>query len=316
MIPPEPACPPLTSVLTKTLSPDTVSHLDGCPRCRALRHELDVDPIAIPDSKGWAPEQCRSLPEVRPSFGAVFAMRSPDLAELMLGCLVDNPDGEIELIGVTQQTDIATDRDVVLAPHHLGFPACLLPSVQGHVLIEQLDQHIGEIEDTLLQQVLNGAFEGLTVGPAALSGDDPRRLAARGLQEDFDLLFEPARSLKSTSTLGELITKRRKAIRLTVPAIAEAAGVSPNQVAALEADELDLSASLEPSVLGGLLASLGVFFSRALAQRIKLALAVSAPYGPTAVVRARRNARSPDNYRPDMDQYLALVERMMRERGR
>jgi hypothetical protein len=239
--------------------------------------------------------------------GSVVAIRAPATNELELGLVVSASPVEVDVIAVSEEARWATDADVLLPPAAIGFAAVVHRSIRSAVLPEQLDELVGAVDDP------TGIADGTTkldTGPPVLSDVDPRRLAHEELSERWGLWWEPVESLRATRTFGQLLARRRAIQGLTPAAVAGAADIPAETIAAVEREEPGVFGSLEPRALAGLLRQLAVIVGVEAAQRLRLAVLDSAgglSPQPQVSFRAQSHRARSDHARRHADRYVAAV---------
>ena len=215
-------------------------HLAGCPRCQALLATLGAsprtdDPDAVPAVPEAAPAQSarRAVPEgagVRT--GALWraaARASADFAWVVaiIGRNPDNPDALL-VAPVASEPQLATEKDLLLEPELLGYPAFLDMTNLGSVLREQLLEPVASLERqaaetmvALYRHLLTGtpALTGVACGIAAESELDPRLLEQAERAEALQELWRPAHLLVSDDEVHEL-AEGAAAMAAEVPASA------------------------------------------------------------------------------------------------
>ncbi len=297
-------CPAIGDLTAMKMDPPVLEHVRGCPRCATLVHEL-AGHIGAPErSEASANSRTIAGADARdPAVGEVYALRSPHRDEFELALVVGLEDRDVAVLAICEGYGPACGGDVALTESALGFDAVVVPQLGGWVLPEQLDGRIGAI-DVAQAQTLRIPDGRRTTMSAEIGNDDARLLE---LREVWDPYLEPARSLRKTDTLGELLALRQSYLRVSSTRLAEAADLAERDVEALRNDRLDLL-KISPQKLASVLRSLYVLFSEKLAERITLSLVVTgdAQTGVSMTHRVGRE-RAESQQRSTHERYLAQV---------
>lgn len=200
-------------------------HLAGCPRCRVLlatlaasRHTDDLDTVRGVSEGATTEPARRAVPEgggLRT--GALWraaAGADADFAWVVaiIGRNPDNPDALL-VAPVASEPQLATDKDLLLEPELLGYPAFLDMTNLGSVLREQLLEPVGRLERqaaeamvAFYRHLLTGAPAptGVVCGIAAESELDPRLLEQAARAESLQELWRPAHLLVTDEEVHEL----------------------------------------------------------------------------------------------------------------
>ena len=293
-------CPAIDDLTGGSLEPPEAAHVRDCPRCKALLRELGsrqsrVAPVASADIL-VPPGSAKA------AAGEVYALRSPASNELELALVIDTRDIEVAVLAVSEDGGRYTGNDLALEPSRLGFAAVVHQHVGGWVLPEQFDVPLGFIPPEERPQA---------------SLRQPNEASAREsyvneLLEIWEPFLEPARSLRETETLGELLSLRLTQTGFASDEVAQIAQLSDDDLEALTSDKLDLLRTTRPERLASVLRTLSVLFSERLAERIAFALATGgAPSASLTPIRrfGARDRNGPT--RSEFERYLAIVRQQM-----
>lgn len=187
--------------------PEARRHVDGCPRCRVL---LDVMPaeITVPalpvksiglHARSWEPR-----PE-RVRTGQLWRVQANDESDWIwiVAVIGRMPDAEdrILVVPVVVDTELATERDLVVDTAALGYDGFLDLQNLGPVLQTQLLEYLGTLSRlqaealvALYRWTLGGdrGPTGLPTGSPVLDEADPRLLAAQERGEKLRALWRDA----------------------------------------------------------------------------------------------------------------------------
>ena len=276
-------CPAIGDLTAVPLDGAVLEHTRRCPRCAALAREL-ADTTGPPRASSPPSAPVRSArragpPEALP--GELYALSSPERDELELALVTGFQDRDIAVLAVGEDHLVGSSGAGALEHSTLGFNATVLTELGGLVLPEQLDARIGAIDATQLQAL---CASGAQRAPVSDNGQE--RLLE--LQEAWEPYLQPARSLRETSTLGELVALRQGALGASSAQLADACQLSESEIDALRGDQPDALSSVGPQKLAGVLRSLYVSYSQKLAERITLALVLCAGAEPTGLLARRR----------------------------
>jgi hypothetical protein len=293
-------CPTIDDLTGGSLEPAEAVHVRDCPRCQALLRELGSrQPRIAPVAPA---ELLVPLAPASAAPGEVYALRSPASNELEFALVIDTREVEVAVLAVSEDGSRYTESDLALQPSRLGFAAVVHQHVGGWVLPEQLDAPLG--------------FIPLDERPQA-SLRQPNEAAAREsyvneLLEIWEPFLEPARSLRETETLGELLSLRLTQTGFARGEVAQAAQLSDADLEALTSDKLDLLRTTRPERLASVLRTLSVLFSERLAERIAFALATGG--APSASLTPARRFGARNTSQPtssEFERYLAIVRQQM-----
>jgi hypothetical protein len=280
------ACPSLADLLVSDseLSDELRGHLAACRRCRALRRHmleraLAVEIAADAPALGKKPQERLSGATDR-TVGGVYALHGPVADEYLIGALVDWDEEEAVVIPISDAVTNATDWDLLIGPEALGYPAMAEAWNHGTVLVEQLEEKLGELGGlteplvALYEAALAGDAvpEEMLAGVAVLADADPRLLFQDEESERVSDFWQPATLLAGVASVGELVRLQREELAIESPELVDF--VEPEALAALEGDRLDMAGALAPAAFGRLMRQLGVTWSRrfrALARATALA---------------------------------------------
>jgi hypothetical protein len=213
-------CPALTDLASSELWPEIEDHLTTCRRCRALR-------AALPRQEGKpSPREARSsTSEIRrrPSTGDFGLITTFDESTNLVAFVAAVRNGEAIVVPVSDETNLATDWDLLIDQTLLGYPAMVEAWNSGVVLVEQLQEAIVSAPESVRTQVtamlkateIGEAPEGLCVGVPVLSPEDPRILFQESEAEYARRYWQPRMVLSSAATIGELVSLRQAELELS-----------------------------------------------------------------------------------------------------
>jgi hypothetical protein len=270
------ACPSLAALLVPDaeLSDELRDHLAACRRCRALRRHLLERALAVEmasDTPALTKEpQERRAGATQRTLGGIYALHGPVADEYLIAALVDWNEEEAVVIPISDAVVNATDWDLLIGPEALGYRAMAEVWNHGTVLVEQLEEKLGELGE--LSDPLVAIYEaalasstvpdGLPVGIAVLADADPRLLFQDAETESASSFWQPATLLAGVASVGELVRLQREELAIESGELAEL--VEPEALAALEGDRLNLAGAMAPAVFARLMKRLGVAGSRRL----------------------------------------------------
>ena len=184
--------------------PDARKHVDGCPRCRALLDGLPAD-VAVREllaaTVAVTPRPHLPMPdEIRT--GQLWRARAAAGGDwtwvvAMIGHVPDAED-RVLVVPVVPAPELATERDLIVDDKPLGYAGFLDLQNLGTLLRPQLVECLGALPRmqaeglvALYRWVLGADAEpnGLPTGPAVLTQDDPRLLAAEERGEELRILW-------------------------------------------------------------------------------------------------------------------------------
>lgn len=276
-------CPAVGDLAARNADASVIEHARTCPRCESLARELGVD---LTVSVGAVSQhQARRSDCVSPEVGEVYGLLAPGRDELSIGLVVALEDRDVGVLIVRDEQTPAAGSEMSLAESVIGFPASIATDLGGWVLPEQLDGRLGRLSPE----------QTPSIAPPPRRSSAPAMHATEGgpLAEAREALapyFEPARSLRHTDTLGELVVLRQDTLQISTADLAVSADLGEAEVEAIKADRADLLGVVRPQALGGLLQQLRVLFSDKLGERITLALMLEAGQS-TFATSHRRNAQ-------------------------
>lgn len=212
----------------------------------------------------------------RPRFepGDVVLLREDRSEELLPALVRREVEEGLTVIPLSADISSATEWDLLLPSDLLGYRAVAQVWNYGSVLEEQVSEIVARLgadeQDQL--NLISAALrdgeappDGLLVGPAVLTDEDPRLLAQDAAAETVQPFWEPALALAGAETLGQLVAHRRRALDLD-PHELEGAVRAVGWLAGLEQDRLDVRSSLMPTELAVLMHRLCLRASRRLGR--------------------------------------------------
>lgn len=276
-------CPPLNALLVpdEELSPETREHLTRCRRCRTLRPRLLARAPRqeiVGDASALTKEPTpRAAGADAPSLGAVYALHGPLVDEYLVGALVDWDDEEAVVVPISDAVIYATNWDLLVEGAGLGYDAIAEVWNHGTVLVEQLEEKLGELGQLTdaLTSLFQAALEsgqvptGVPVGPAIVDDADPRLLFQDEEGERAAVYWQPAILLAGVASLGELVQVQRGELMLEPQALADV--VAEADLAALERDRLDIGSRFEAPAFALLMKRLGLDATRRLEALVRQA---------------------------------------------
>lgn len=316
-------CPSLAELFAADddLSDELRQHIATCRRCQALRRHLRQTEIEAA-TESLAKEPLRRDLDQKPALGSVYVIHGPISDEYLVGALVDWDEKEAVVVPLSDDVRYATNWDLLLDERLLGYRAMAEVWNHGTVLVEQLNEKIGELAEwaTALEALYAAALEGtelptaLPVGPAVLSEIDPRNAFHDQEGERTAVYWQPANLLAAVENVFELVRLQREELDLEPETLG---AVDANTLEQLEAGKLDVGNAMPVPAFAGLLRRLQVTASRRLEQLI--AAAVVATYREpletrAALARKRQGMRKPaqavDRERFAADYARKVIEEM------
>src|SRR5439155_16593470 len=151
--------------------------------------------------------------------------------EYLVGALVDWDDDEAVVVPVSDEVRYATNWDLLLEEQLLGYRAMAEVWNHGTVLVEQLNEKIGELGDrgSALEAMYAAALEGarlptaLPVGPAVLSDIDPRNAFHDQEGERTAVYWQPANLLAGVASVFEVVRLQREELDISPAELGDAA---------------------------------------------------------------------------------------------
>lgn len=252
-------------------------------------------------------------PQPNPIPGTVITVREPASREFELGLVLSVTDREFDVAAVSEEIELATQRDSILPADIAGFRAAVFVDTHGLVLREQYGETLGRV--SIGDGTPGWTGEGFPVGPPVLSDIDPRVAKRSEFTERWAPYWEPVASLRATQTFGELLARHRTLNGATAQDVSTAADIEPATVAALERDDPTVTAGVGPKPLAAVLRRLGVIFGAEAEARLRLMLLITSATAarPSVAYRAHRRNLSAQWPREDADRYVAAVRRHLAE---
>jgi hypothetical protein len=330
------SCPSIYELTgSSVLPPQLASHVDGCPRCRALREAWDGDDViderldadSFPDVE-W-PHSANNDIDAGPAPGALHAMWGPETGELLIAAILEVDHREALVIPLSPEIRFAGEWDVSLNGQ-MPYQAMLEVWNHSRVLREQIMEQIGQLTDGLVV-LLNQAFKaftssgelppGLSQGPKLLTEQDPRHRFREAETGRVRMFSEPWRVLFATQTFGGVVRIRREEYELDLAELSQDVDLSQSSLGRMEQGVEDLVAQVARTKLERLIKRLRLPASVRLHELIHQAAFDNAREPPPqlklARARRRRGVRTgrpalPQELRQAMaDQYVhGLLERL------
>lgn len=310
----ETACPAVIELLAAPMAPLIAEHAALCPRCHALRGAIAAR-VEPPPPSGRRDDSERVPAEA----GGVVLIASSASEELLTAIVLGESEDGLTVVPVSPNARHATEWDLILGEQVLGYPAVAQVWNHGLALPEQAIEQVASLPAPVLRDVrslLRAAIEsaavpeGLEVGAPVLDQGDPRLLHQDEDARHVLAFWEPTLALAGSQTLGQLVRHRREDLNVSAESLEALAG-TPNWLAAMEADTLDIPRTLPPGALAAAMRLLGVAASRRLARLARWTIEARAPAGGAAL--ARNQPARGEQDAPDVDAY---IEQFIDELGR
>ena len=288
------ACPSFEALFASGRDSEIAAHLATCRRCQTLVRHLRPIEIAS-EAAALEKEPLAGDRVAEPALGSVYAIDGPLADEYLVGALVEWADDEAVVVPISDEVRYATNWDLLLEQHLLGYRAIAQVWNHGPVLVEQLNEKLGELGErgTALQVLYAAVRESvapataLPVGPPVLSELDPRRVFQDAESERASLFWQPAQLLGGAASIFEVVRRRREELALAPEALELDAGT----LAALEHGRLDFGSELPAELFATLLRRLKLSASRRL-ERLVVAAVLATHVDPietrAAMARKRR----------------------------
>jgi hypothetical protein len=314
-------CPSLAELFSADddLSDELREHIATCRRCQALRRHLQPAEIEAA-TEPLAKDPLRRDLDQKPARGSIYAIHGPLSDEYLVGALVDWDEKEAVVVPLSDEVRFATNWDLLLDEQLLGYRAMAEVWNHGTVLVEQLNEKLGELGEwaSALEALYAAALEGselptaLPVGPAVLSEVDPRNAFHDQEGERIAVYWQPANLLASVVNVFELVRLRREELELEPEALG---AVDANALEQLEVGKVDITNEVPAAVLANLLRQLQLSAGRRLEQLI--AAAALASYREpletrTMLARKRKGMRKPPQA-VDRERFVAEYARKVIE---
>lgn len=208
-------CPALIDLTASELGPEIEAHLATCRRCRTLRALLPIQEGESAES--GTPPSSREIRR-RPSagdFGLVTTFDDPDNLVVFVAAVRN---GEAVVVPISDETRFATEWDLLIEEHVLGYPAMAEAWNHGVVLVEQLSEALltapPDVRDQILALVEATKSDrvptGLPIGVPVLGANDPRLVFEESEAEAARRYWHPRMLLADVSSVGELVTRRQE----------------------------------------------------------------------------------------------------------
>ena len=264
-------CPSMERLFARDADADEElrEHLATCRRCRALRRHLKPTEL-VAAAEPMAKEPTAREVSTEPALGSVYAIHGPLADEYLVGALVDWDDEEAVVVPVSAETRFATDWDVLLEEHLLGYQAMAEVWNHGTVLVEQLNEKLAELGEWAgaLAALYEAALESrelptpVRVGPPVLSDADPRVVFHDEESERVAVYWQPATLLAGVESVFELVRLQREELGLAPDDL----DVARSTLEALEHGEVDVIHDVPLPTFAALLCQLRLGASRRLEQ--------------------------------------------------
>jgi hypothetical protein len=308
-------CPALTE-LREPFSPDVRRHLAGCRRCKVLvRHlGIDQDPGAtIADAGGLV--QYRTAPEV--SLGDICAAVAPGLHQRFLCVITDAEAGVIEVVPISDESQFACDRDLLLVSDLLGYETMAETWNMGSLLVDDIAEVLAQLDDDTYEQLANlieaaeegREADGIEVGPSIVYDTDARHDFQQREAQRVRPFFASSSALRSASRLPELITRAAEESGTSVTVLSQRYGPlvqhRPHWVEDLIAERIGVR-DVPGRTIGALLAEFELRPSERLAAIVRCTGWVD-DYHETSSATALIGSEHDDESDSDVDEYISEV---------
>lgn len=273
-------CPALIDLLEQP-GPHA-DHVARCPRCRVLCDPADGLDVSI--ATEVAPPAYGGVHRGRLRVGQVCSLSFGEIDEYLLAVVLRTNGRDAHVLALTDETEMVTDRDLMLAPELLGYEAMVQTPVGGDVLGEQVHGILATLSSTDVARLNGIVGTGNTSsrargsGPAVVGEHDRRLLFRREQQEQAAAFWGPARLLAEVATFGEFVEVRRvRSVGTSDDLLNELDRLlgAKGHMRRLERDELDLQAEVEPVRLVGVLARLQIGLDEGIARLLGDAITTS-----------------------------------------
>lgn len=206
-------CPALTE-LSEPLAPYVRRHVANCLRCRVLVRHLGIDvkfDLKTEDDSGHVEYPAR--PEL--SLGDVCAAKAVGLHHRLL-CVIGAEDaGVIEVVPISDETEYACDRDLLIDSAVLGYKTMAESWNMGSLLVEDIDEVIVRLDEKIFDQLVDlveavedGAeIDGLPTGAPIVSDEDARHDFQQRESQRARPFFASSSLVRSVSSVPELIMR-------------------------------------------------------------------------------------------------------------
>ena len=278
-------CPALIDLLEQFS--EYADHVARCPRCRVLAspaggfNDSAGPEVASPAYGGINRGRLRVGQVCRVSFG--------DIDEYLLAVVLTTDGRDAHVLALTDEIEMATDRDLIVASAFLGYEAMIQTSVAGDVLGEQVHEiraTLSSADASTLSRIVGTSpmSPAPGSGPAVVGEHDPRLLFRSEQQEQAAPFWRPALLLAGVATFGEFVGARRVRSTGASDALLDELDLllgGEGLMRRLERDQLDLHTEVEPARLVGVLARLQIGLDEGIARLLGDAITTS-PGAPTA----------------------------------
>jgi len=257
-------------------------HVARCPRCRVLSDPADGLEASI--APEVAPPAYGGVHRGRLRVGQVCSVSFGEIDEYLLAVVVRTDGRDAHVLALTDETEMVTDRDLMLAPGLLGYEAMVQTLVSGDVLGEQIHNMLATLSSTdvaTLNGIVGTGIEASGApgsGPAVVGEHDRRLLFRREQQEQAAPFWGPARLLADVATFGEFVEVRRARSASRSDGLLDELDRllgGEGRTRRLERDQLDVHAEIEPVRLVGVLARLQIGLDEGIARLLGDAITAS-----------------------------------------
>ena len=241
-------CPSLSDLAARDAATILAEHLAACARCRALlaRLERNEEELTLsPRSERPAPAATTPPP------GSVWSFWAPDTDEYLVGAVLSAAAVEVLVVPLLSETRWATENDIELPIHTLGYPALAPVWAADHVLTEQAVEPLNMLSEKDLRSLSDGyeaIYTGQSLaepaGPAVLGAEDPRIAAHAAIADELSVYFAPWSELQDSEELGPVLHARREDAGIELEEWSENLDVDPGTWARFESAELDPHAAI------------------------------------------------------------------------
>jgi hypothetical protein len=198
---------------------------------------------------------------------------------------------DAHVLALTDEIEMVTDRDLIVAPTLLGYEAMIQTFVAGDVLGEQIHDILATISSadaSTLNRIVGASAPASAPGsgPAVIGERDPRLLFRAEQQEQAAPFWGPAQLLAEVATFGDFVEARRaRSTSSSEDLLDELDRLlgGGGLMHRLERDELDLHTEVEPARLVAVLARLQIGLDEGIARLLGDAISTSPSASPASL---------------------------------
>jgi hypothetical protein len=309
-------CPALTD-LSEPSAPHVRRHVANCLRCKVLVRHLGISYEADPtaeDNAGGAVERPARW-EVSP--GDICAAKAIGLHHRLLCVIAAEDAGIIEVVPISDETEYACDRDLLIDPAVLGYKTMTEAWNMGSLLVEDIDEVIVRLDDEVFDQLVDlieavedgEESDGLPTGAPIVFDEDARHAFQQRESQRALPFFASSSLVRSVSTVPDLILRASEETDTSIALLSRRCGPlvehHDNWVEDVVARRTDVR-KIPGRTVGALFAEFDLRPSKRLAAIVRCTgwpQVSNALRAPTALIAGDHD----DTHDTDADEYISEV---------